>query len=363
MADAETSFNLGDEMDDIARAALEILLEDFKARWQELLNIEGEINTWTITYLTALFLTVAWVLGQKSKETLTTLFKEQRMLLLSIAVINASYMLMLFSKDYRLQQDALYIYQVIAPRVSDISGEPFNTWEEWRRQNTLTWGRVIYNLIIALPAVSISVLILARYAHDERPWKKGHRLALRNIYSYAVVLFNALALTVAVSSMISVSNSWRKAIVEQESRNQQLAALGLSPRSAVVFRETIKSLQRLGAASEVGVDLATYSSLLSDAKIRASESSAVLPSGQLLQEIEAALAAFMDAKRAWELSLKQSDYLSTKDSQFDAWNRIYDLRVDVNRVSKIHRDPLLEAMWKAARSHMNSAASRIQLRP
>ncbi len=47
-------------MDDIARAALDVLLEDFKARWQELLNIESEINTWTITYLTALFLTVAW---------------------------------------------------------------------------------------------------------------------------------------------------------------------------------------------------------------------------------------------------------------------------------------------------------------
>jgi MFS family permease len=347
-------------MDDIARAALEVLLEDFKARWQELLNIEGEINTWTITYLTALFLTVAWVLGQKSKETLTRLFKEQRMLLLSIAVINASYMLMLFSKDYRLQQDALYIYQVIAPRVADITGEPFNTWEEWRRQNTLTWGRFIYNLMIALPAVAISVLILARYAHDERPWQKGNRLTLRNIYAYAVVLFNALALTVAVSSMVSVSHSWRKAIVEQESRNQRLTALDLSPRSAVVVRDTIRSLQRLGAATEVGVDLATYSSLLSDSKMRATELLAVLSSGDLPEEIDAAVVAFLDAKRAWELSLKQEDYLSTNNAQFQGWNRTYDLGVDMSRVSRIHRDSVLQVMWKTARSHTISAAAKIQ---
>jgi hypothetical protein len=55
-------------MDELSKVAIDVLLEDFKARWQELLNIESEINTWAITYITALFLTVAWVLGQKSKD-------------------------------------------------------------------------------------------------------------------------------------------------------------------------------------------------------------------------------------------------------------------------------------------------------
>ncbi len=281
------------------------------------------------------------------------------MLLLSIAVINASYVLMLFSKDYRLQQDALYIYQVIAPRVSDIAGEPFNTWEEWRRQNTLTWGRIIYNLIIALPAVSISVFILARYAYDERPWRRGQRWAFRNVYSYAVTLFNALALVVGLISMMNVSNNWRNAIAEQESRNNRLKSLHLSPHSAVTLRSAINSLQKLSAASEVGVDLATYNSLLSEAKMRANEVSAVLSSSDLSQEINAAVVAFTDAKRVWELSLKENDYLSAKDPHFDTWKKIYDVKVDA-KTTRVPRDTVLQAIWKTARFHLNNATSKMQ---
>jgi hypothetical protein len=346
-------------MDDITHAALEVLLEDFKARWQELLNIEGEINTWTITYLTALFLTVAWVLGQKSKETLTELFKERQMLLLSVAVINASYMLILFSKDYRLQQDALYIYQVIAPRVSEISGELFNAWEEWRRQNTLTWGRFVYNAILAVPAISISMYILGRYAHDEGLWRALRPVTVRKIYFLLVLLFHVLVSIVAVSSLISVSLSWRKAIVEQASRNQLLKEQGLSSRSKVVLRDAVLSLQKLAAATEVGVNLETYNSLLTDAKMRSNQAMLVSSSSQISQDITAAVTGFMDAKNAWELSLKENDHVSTTDSKFDAWNKNYNLQVDPNIDARIHRDLVLAAMWKKARSHIDNASSRM----
>jgi len=345
-------------MDDISHAALEVLLEDFKARWQELINIEGEINTWTITYLTALFLTVAWVLGQKSKETLAVLFKEQQLLLLSIAVINASYMLILSSKDYRLQQDALYIYQVIAPRVSEISGELFNAWEEWRRQNTLTWARIVYNIILVAPAISISIYILGRYAHDERPWRPMRPVTVRKTYFFLVALFHVLALAVAVSSMFTVSRGWRKAIAEQASRNQLQKEQGLLPASKVVVRGAILSLQKLAAATEVGVNLETYNSLLTDARMQSNQATNASSGSQVSQEITAAVTAFIEAKLAWELSLKQDDHLLTKDPKFDAWNKNYDLKIDPNTDPRIHRDLLLEAMWKKARSHIDNASSR-----
>lgn len=347
-------------MDESARIAVDVLLEDFKARWQELLNIESEINTWAITYLTAMFLSIAWILGQKNGQIIATLFKEQRILILSIAVVNASYMLMLSAKDYRLQQNALYIYEVLAPRISDISGESFNTWEEWRRQNTLSWGRNLYNILITLPTVAISGFILIRYAINEQPLHEGQRLALRSIYWDGVVLFNLLALVVAISYSYKVNRSWQAAIQRHDSQTQHLTTLRVSSRAKVLSRAAIRALEKAVSGTEVGTDLATYSALVTDANVQIHEALILLPEGDLKREIESSLKALLDGKRAWEMSLRNADHLPTKDAQVRAWIKAYS--IDETRTSpaqNIPRDLILQAIWKAARSHTNNATLRL----
>src|SRR3989442_557222 len=72
------------------------LLAEFKARWQELLNFEGEISAWSTVYYTGLFLTIAWVLGKK-RQNANDLIKNHDglhpFLVLSIPLLNAVYIL------------------------------------------------------------------------------------------------------------------------------------------------------------------------------------------------------------------------------------------------------------------------------
>jgi hypothetical protein len=347
-------------MDDIARMALDVLLEDFKARWQELLNIQSEINTWAITYLTAMFLSIAWILGQKNQQIVTNLFKNQRILILSIAVVNAGYMVMLSAKDYRLQQDALYIYQEIAPRVSDISGERFNTWEEWRRQNTLTWGRFIYNLLIILPILAISGFIIFRYAREEQLFTRGQRVTRRAIYWHGVLLFNLSAAIVAGSYQYRVNQSWRSAIQEQTLRNQRQVESQVSPRAKVMSRGAIWAMQKALAATNAGIDLPTYASLVTEANLRTNEASILLLDNDFKREIQSSLQALLDARQAWELSLSGADYLPLENPQVDQWIRKYS--IDTKAVAEphqIHRDVALRAIWAIAQAHINNANLRL----
>jgi len=344
-------------MDEIARMALDVLLEDFKARWQELLNIESEINTWAITYLTAMFLSIAWILGQKNQQIVTRLFRNQRILILSIAVVNASYMLMLSAKDYRLQQDALYIYQEIAPRVTDISGERFNTWEEWRRQNTLTWGRFIYNLLIILPTFAISGFIIFRYAREEQLFRRGQRVTHRAIYWHSVLWFNLLAIIAAGAYQYRVNRSWRNAIKEQTLRNQRQAESQVSSRAKVLSRSAIWTLQKALAATNAGIDLPSYASLVTEANLRTNEASILLIDSNLKREIHSSLQALLDAKQAWELSLSRGDYLPIEDTQVDQWIKTYSIDTQTAAELKIHRDVVLRAIWAVAQLRINQANS------
>jgi hypothetical protein len=74
------------------------LLEDFKARWQELLNFENENNRWLTLYLTAIILSISWILdnsGELGKyKSIAEIFKgDNSYLLLFLAVINTIYTL------------------------------------------------------------------------------------------------------------------------------------------------------------------------------------------------------------------------------------------------------------------------------
>lgn len=345
-------------MDELSKVAIDVLFEDFRARWQELLNIESEINTWAITYITALFLTIAWVLGQKNKATIIRLLKEQKVLIISLALINASYMLMLSAKDNRLQQNALYLYEVVTPRITELSGETFNYWEQWRRQNTLTWGRTIYNLLIVLPTISISAFIFLMFGYNERPWKKGFRFKAHNIYFYCALLFNLIALFVAVSNMRSISSQWDKAIQEHESKISNTTLP--SAQSQVAARAALKALRKVDAATEVGVDLTIYNSLIIDAKVSVDEASNLLPNGKLKDDVNRAMEAYIDAKKAWGFSLKSQDYLSADDPEVQTWGKKYSFQIDANTTRQIHRDEILKVMWQTARTNIGSALSQIK---
>lgn len=81
-------------MEGPADTAVSALLEDFRAQWQELLNFEDEVSTWSTLYYTAFFLILGWILGRKRDDT-EDLFRVHAgvtpVLVLSAALINAVY--------------------------------------------------------------------------------------------------------------------------------------------------------------------------------------------------------------------------------------------------------------------------------
>lgn len=79
---------------EIANSDSQVIVQDFTTRLQELLSLSGEISTWTLTYCTALVLTIAWILGRKRGE-VNDLFRSHEginpFLILFIALVNALY--------------------------------------------------------------------------------------------------------------------------------------------------------------------------------------------------------------------------------------------------------------------------------
>jgi hypothetical protein len=206
-------------MDEPTNTAVSALLEDFKARWQELLNFESEVGTWSTLYYTAFLLTIGWVLGKKRRE-VDDLFKVHAgitpFLVLSVALINAVYILAIAFKSYRIHQNALYLNEVIGKRITQLIGQPFNTWDQWRHEHISYTGSGIYYsyyfLLSVLPLL-VSGLILGSYWHYERPWKQKHKWREpRNLYFYFVVLINGAALVLSIILSWTIFSSWRDVI-------------------------------------------------------------------------------------------------------------------------------------------------------
>src|SRR2546423_750223 len=91
------------------KIAINLYLEDFKARWQELLNFENENNRWTTLYVTALLLVIGWVLNNSGKYMgLRSLYSDSdnAYFIMTIAIVNAIYTFAMAFKGYQIQQIA-----------------------------------------------------------------------------------------------------------------------------------------------------------------------------------------------------------------------------------------------------------------
>jgi hypothetical protein len=350
-------------MEDLANVAVSALLEDFRARWQELLNYESEVSTWSTLYYTAFLLTIGWILGRKRDE-VDSLFRTHTgitpFLVLSIALINAVYILAIAFKGYRIQQNALYLYDVVGKRITRITGEPFNTWDDWRRDHlsrTGTGTYYSYYLLVSVLPFLVSGLILGAYRHYEKPWK-GKWREKRNFYFYFVASINGLALILSLLLSLGTFSSWRD--VRQKDDTYSPNAKLLSLREQTATHEALKALWKVNAATETGVEYQPYISLTIDARAEANEAQALLPDGSLKNEINLATEAYADGKWAWDLALKSNGQLNTTDPIVESWKQKYALPPDLANTPQIDREAMLKAMWTNARAHIQSASTLVR---
>lgn len=65
--------------------------------------------------------------------------------------------------------------------------------------------------------------------------------------------------------------------------------------------EAVRSLKKLDAATDVGINKIDYSKMLIDAQVAVNQAEEKLPDGELKQSITAAMGNYMDAKNLWYL--------------------------------------------------------------
>jgi hypothetical protein len=191
------------------------LLEDFKARWQELLNFENENSRWQTLYVTALMLVIGWILsnsGEAGKyRTIAEIFKgDNSFLVLSLALVNAIYTLAMAYKGYQIQEIAQYLYNNIGTAISEHAEIHFNSWEKWRRDEKgkpILIRSVYYSIIGILPtAVSATILALYYYHESGLP---DH--IPQNLFSGLVSLFVILSLVTA-GLTTRMNSRWTKIV-------------------------------------------------------------------------------------------------------------------------------------------------------
>lgn len=184
---------------ELSNPALTTLLEEFKARWQEQMQVESEISTWMTLWATAILVGIGWLLINKRNLSLADIARDtlSRATILLVPVLSAVFFLGISLKGYEVHQIAGYIDNVLGQRISSITGFPFNDWDIWRRSHyaPLAHG-VAYSLLNLFP-IAVSVGVLAVYAFYVRPWKDS-KLSIHAVYFYVVMLVTITSMATAV---------------------------------------------------------------------------------------------------------------------------------------------------------------------
>lgn len=208
-----------------------LYVEDFKARWQELLNLENENNRWTTLYVTALLLVIGWVLSNSSKYgSLRILYAESdnAYFIMGIAVVNALYTLAMAFKGYQIQQIAQYQYEFLADRIWKLSATPFDEWERYRREAFSSRRgpeplRAAYFLLISsLPTIVSYTIIILYWAFEwQRQTEFHHGQNFRNWFSVAVFLLVNIILLLSVYTA-KLNKRWIRLLKGSDQRVENL---------------------------------------------------------------------------------------------------------------------------------------------
>lgn len=76
-------------------------------------------------------------------------------------------------------------------------------------------------------------------------------------------------------------------------------ANSLPPEALSATKEAVSALQKLNAATDVGINQVEYGKLLIDAQAKVNQASSKLKDGELKTEIKSAMECYVDAKSLW----------------------------------------------------------------
>jgi hypothetical protein len=132
----------------------------------------------------------------------------------------------------------------------------------------------------------------------------------------------------------------------------------LSPQAQDAAKSAIKALRKMDAAAQVGVSYQEYGSRLIDTKAEVDEALSQIPEGKVKREIHLSMEAYTDANMAW------SNLIDTGTTMFftqmppaPALIRKYSIPAKTSENDALDRQTMFTYIWKAARAHIDRAAS------
>jgi hypothetical protein len=128
---------------------------------------------------------------------------------------------------------------------------------------------------------------------------------------------------------------------------------GLSSGAEASAREVLRDLQKLKAATEVGVNYQLYGSLMIDAKAQMTSASAQLPDGDVKTQLALAMDAYADALAAWT-AMMSLEYHSLLTSYEPGQTLIPKYSIPVPPGDKtVNGKLVLSVIWAAAGEHVD----------
>lgn len=120
-----------------------------------------------------------------------------------------------------------------------------------------------------------------------------------------------------------------------------IACGGLPSKQKTAAEEAIKSLRKIAAATEVGVNYEKYGNMLIETKAVVNEANEILPEGELKKEIVAAMDSYQKA--------------------LDVWNqKITVARLNITYYGSPSYENKMQEHWSNARKHLNSASKLLK---
>jgi hypothetical protein len=120
-----------------------------------------------------------------------------------------------------------------------------------------------------------------------------------------------------------------------------IACSGLSSKQKTAANEAVKSLRKIAAATEVGVNYQTYGNMLIETKAVVNDAKEVLPEGELKKEIVAAMDSYQIALEAWKMKITVSTG-------------------DFSLIRLPNYEDKIQEHWSNAREHLNSASKLLK---
>jgi hypothetical protein len=201
------------------KVAVAALVEEYKTKWLQVLALDSEVNKWSASYLVALILGIAWLLGSDKVQSLSDLFSgrgyDNSYFILSIAIINVIYVFSMSMKGYQIQQILYYLHTVNRKELEPLIMRSFNSFEGWRRSEAshslrgigkTEWRRTVYFGIVTLLSLAVSFSIIWMYG--QFVWYKNiPNNIFHNLFYYCVIIIHIIVGVVGFSTAV-FNNKW-----------------------------------------------------------------------------------------------------------------------------------------------------------